>query len=92
MAETGSRQQFQLDVTMPRDVRYVGAVRDLAVHAARFAGCSAPAAAAFGASVEDVFGNSLRNGASDAPVAIVVRRGEGPLEVLVDEQMITLDA
>jgi hypothetical protein len=86
-----SRPHFQLDVTIPRDVRYVATVRDLAVQAARFAGCSPPDAATFGRSVEAVFDESLRQATSDAPIAIVVRRGEGPLEVLVDEQMITLD-
>jgi hypothetical protein len=89
--QMAQRPHFQLDVTIPRDARYVATVRDLAVHAARFAGCSPPDAAAFGQSVESVFDRSLRSGSGDAPIAITVRRGEGPLEVLVDEQMITLD-
>ena len=89
--ETASRPHFQLDVTIPRDVRYSDTVRDLAVQAARFAGCSPPDAATFGRSVATVFDESLRHGSGDAPIAIVVRRAEGPLEVLVDEQMITLD-
>ena len=91
LEETQPRPHFRLDCSIPRDARYVAAVRDLAVHAARFAGCSPPDAASFGQSVETVFGESLRQSTTDAPIAIVVRCGEGPLEVLVDEQTISLD-
>jgi hypothetical protein len=91
MTETDSRPNFQLDVTMPRESRFVPTVRDLAVQAARLAGCSGPDADAFGDSVEVALDHHLRHHASDAPIAIVVRRDGGPLQVLVDEQTISLD-
>jgi hypothetical protein len=91
MEEPDSPQHFQLDVSVPRDERFVATVRDLAVQGARFAGCTPAAADAFGKTVEAALGTCLRTGAPDTPIAVVVRRNQGPLEVLVDEQTITLD-
>jgi hypothetical protein len=91
MAGTDSRPQFQVDVTVPGEARFVPTVRDLAIQAARFAGCSPPDADAFGHSVQQVFEQYLRNRNSDAPIAIVLRRDHGQLEVLVDERTISLD-
>lgn len=91
MDEPDSPQHFQLDVSVPRDERFVPTVRDLAVQGARFAGCSAEVADAFGRTVEAALGTCLRNSTADTPIAVVVRRNQGPLEVLVDEQTITLD-
>jgi hypothetical protein len=91
MAEPDSPQHFQLDVSVPRDERFVPTVRDLAVQGARFAGCTAEAADAFGKSVEVALGSCLRTSAVETPIAVVVRRNHGPLEVVVDEQTLTLD-
>jgi hypothetical protein len=91
MAGTETLTRFQIDVTVPRQARFVPTVRDLAVQAARFAGCSPPDADAFGHSVAAVVGDQLQRGTPDTPMAIVVRRDDGPLEVLVDEQTISLD-
>jgi hypothetical protein len=91
MAEPDSPQQFQLDVSVPRDERFVPTVRDLAVQGARFAGCTPEAADAFGKSVEAALGTCLHTSTSEIPIAVVVRRNHGPLEVLVDEHTLTLD-
>jgi hypothetical protein len=91
MPETDPRPNFQLDVTVPCESRFVPTIRDLAVQAARLAGCSGPDADAFGDSVQAALDNHMRHHTSDAPIAIVVRRDGGPLQVLVDEQTISLD-
>ena len=75
---------FELNVSMPTDTRYVATLRDLAVHAARYAGCRGADADRFGAAVEAIVLGCLAHAAADAiPVPIVVRRGDGPVEVLI---------
>ena len=86
-----SPPQFELTVSIPAEPRFVATVRDLAIHAAQYAGCLEAEATEFGAAVEQAVRQHLTHTPSDAPVAVVVRRNTGPLEVLVDEQTITLD-
>ena len=91
MPETDSRPNFHLDVTVPCQPRFVPTVRDLAVQAARLAGCSGSDADAFGDSVQAALDDYVRHHTSAVSIAIVVRRDGGPLQVLVDEQTISLD-
>ena len=80
--ESDPRIHFDLRVTVPADPRFVEMVRDLVVHGARCAGCAAEAAWAFGRTVEDAERDMLAAG-SGPSLSIVVRRAEGPMEVVL---------
>ncbi len=67
---------------IPDDARYAAAMRDLAVHAARYAGCAESDADRYGALVESVVRACLSQGGATM-VPVVVRRGDGPLEFLI---------
>ena len=73
---------FELNVSLPCDRRYVATMRELAIHAARYAGCRGPDADRFGAAVEAVVGACLGEGGC-ATVPVIVRRGVGPVEFLI---------
>jgi len=81
---------FEFAVSMPRDARFADAVRRLAVQAAQYAGCAAGDADPFGRVVEDAFQGCLA-GASTAAVPLMFRRAAGPLEVVVEGRLLTLD-
>jgi hypothetical protein len=74
---------FQLNVSVPADARYAKTVGELAVHAARYAGCRGADAEAYGAVVEGVVRGCVERARREGAVSAVVRRGDGPLEVLV---------
>ncbi len=80
---------FELNVSLPHDTRLVELVRQLAVHAAQQAGYSEAAARAFGSAVEPIVRGYLETADPNAMLPVVVRRHAGPLEVLVDTQIIT---
>ena len=80
---------FELAVSMPRDARYVQAVRLLAVHAAEYAGSAAEDAGQFGQAVEDAFQGCLQQ-TSTADVPLMFRRASGPLEAIVEGRVLTL--
>lgn len=80
---------FELAVLMPRDARFVPAVRLLAVHAAEYAGSPADDAGQFGQAVEDAFQGCLQQ-ISAADVPLMFRRKSGPLEVTVEGRLLTL--
>ena len=82
---------FELKMSLPHDVRFIATIRDIAVHAAQYAGCAEVAAVAFGRRVEEVFRLELERDNSDRAVPIVVRRQAGPVEVLVDQRRIAQD-
>jgi hypothetical protein len=73
---------FELNVSLPPDGRFVLTLRELAVHAARYAGCRGHDANAFGAVVERVARECVAF--QSASIEVVVRRGDGPVEVLID--------
>jgi hypothetical protein len=73
---------FELNVVVPSDPRYTGTMRELAVHAARYAGCRGSDADRYGAAVEHVVRACLADG-SRASVPVIVRRGAGSLEFLI---------
>ena len=74
---------FELNVQVPADARFTETIRDLAVHAARYAGCHERDADAYGAAVEAAVRGCLTHTAAGSPVPVVVRRGAGPLECLI---------
>jgi hypothetical protein len=73
---------FELNVWLPCDDRYVETMRELAVHAARYAGCRGLDADRYGAAVEAVVRACLGEGGRVA-VPVIVRRGVGPVEFLI---------
>jgi len=73
---------FELNVSVPRDSRYLGTLRDLAVHAARYAGCRGADADRFGEAVAAI-AQALLSGGPDESLPVIVRRADGPLEVLM---------
>ena len=74
---------FELNVLLPADSRFAATVRDLAVHAARYAGCRGSDAEAFGNTVEAVMMGCVNGSFRGAAVPVVVRRTDGPVEVLI---------
>ena len=82
---------FELNVSLPTDARFAGTARELAVHAARHAGCSEARAHAFGDTVEQTVRGELETGATGGTVPVVVRRATGPVEVLVNGHRLVLD-
>jgi hypothetical protein len=85
------RPQFELQISLPHDVRLAETVRSLAVYAAHVTGCADAQAEAFGRSVEEVVRAYLEDATSGHDVPVVLRRGEGPLEVRIDTRTLTLD-
>ncbi len=81
---------FELAVSMPREARFAEAVRRLAVQAAQYAGCAAGDADPFASSVEDAFQACL-GAVPTTAVSLMFRRSAGPLEVVVDGRILTLD-
>ena len=73
---------FELHVSVPRDRRYAEAMRELAVHAARYAGCRGHDADVYGTAVESVVRACLARAGADE-IAVIVRRGDGPVEFLI---------
>ncbi len=80
---------FELNVTVPADERFAAPMGDLAVHAARYAGCRGPDADAYGEAVRAVVLACLARPGRAALVEVIIRRGNGPVEFLVacDERL-----
>jgi hypothetical protein len=74
---------FELNVSVPADARYAGAMCDLAVHAARYAGCRGADADAYGEAVRAVVLACVASAGRAALMDVIVRRGNGPVEFLV---------
>jgi len=73
---------FELNVSVPRDRRYAKTMRELAIHAARYAGCRGRDADVYGNAVESVASACLVPGGADE-IAAIVRRGDGAVEFLI---------
>lgn len=82
---------FELNVSIPCDPRYAETVRELAVHAARQAGCSDARARAFGVEVEEATRGYIASSGGDTGLPLVVRRRTGPVEVLVNGRTFSAD-
>jgi predicted NUDIX family NTP pyrophosphohydrolase len=74
---------FELNLSLPADPRFADAMRDLAAHAAHYAGSRGAEAKAFATAVETAARGCLAQAASEAAVPVVVRRGGGPVEILM---------
>jgi hypothetical protein len=68
-------------------------VRALIDTAAQSAGCPSASAAQFASRVEAAIEASLRDGGAGAAglLPVIVRRGDGPVEVLVNGHIFSLD-
>lgn len=77
---------FELHLSLPADARLAGMMRDLAAHAARYAGGRDRAADEFGSAVEALIARFVASGAAATPISVVLRRARGPLEVSVTDQ------
>jgi hypothetical protein len=84
MSEPGRQSDFELNVSIPPDPRFAEAIRELAVHAAKYAGCSEARAHAFGREVEEATRGHIENVGGDTGVPLVFRRTTGPVEVVVN--------
>ena len=74
---------FELHVSLPPDARFGGTMRDLAAHAARYAGCAEKDAERYGAAVETIVVACLERATPGAEVPVILRRGAGPVECLI---------
>jgi hypothetical protein len=81
---------FEVTVSL-QDMRFVGAVRALVDTAAKYAGCPAEEAARFAGDVENALCACLGDRPPDGLLPVTVRRAAGPIEVLVDGQVLSLD-
>ena len=81
--------RFEFNVSVPSDVSGAVIIRKLAEQAARYVG-RADGAERFGAAVEEAVRAQI-NGAASVAIPIVVRRSDGPVEVVVGSRTITLD-
>lgn len=83
---------FEMSVSL-EDARFVSAVRALIDSCAQYAGCPPAAAAQFANNVEHAITASFLDGraAADGPLPVTVRRADGPIEVLVNGHIFTLD-
>lgn len=82
---------FELTISLPHDLRFASTIRDLAVHAAQHVGCAQREAEAFGRAAEDLLRACLADSAAGSDVPVIVRRLAGPLELLIDQRVITLE-
>lgn len=87
-----ARPEFELNVSLPYDARFAETARELAIHAARHAGCGDDEARAFGAEVERVVRGRIAAGGPGTHIPLIVRRASGPVEVLVNGRALTLHA
>lgn len=74
---------FELNLSLPAEVRFASTMRDLAAHAARYAGCTEKDADRYGATVESVVRSCLDRAVTGAAVPAILRRGAGPVEFLI---------
>ncbi len=81
---------FELNVSIPRDARFAETMRELAVHAAKHAGCSDARAHAFGREVEEATRGYIEHGNDDG-LPLVFRRTTGPVEVLVNGRTLSAE-
>jgi hypothetical protein len=74
---------FELNLSLPAEERFAPAMRELAAHAARYAGCTEADADRYGAAVELVVRRCIDGAAAGAELSAALRRGAGPLEFLI---------
>jgi hypothetical protein len=74
---------FELNVSLPADARFAETMRDLAAHAARYAGCANEEADRYGDAVMAIVLGCLDQTPSDDSIPVILRRGNGPVEFLI---------
>jgi hypothetical protein len=74
---------FELNLLLPAEARFAMTMRDLAAHAARYAGCTESDVERYAAAVESVARSCLDRAAAGAEVRAILRRGAGPVEFLI---------
>jgi hypothetical protein len=82
---------FEIKISVPHDARFAATMRGLAVHAAQTAGSAQAVAEAFGRKVEQAIHAWFERTADDGVLPIVLRRTDGPVEIVIDSRTITLD-
>jgi hypothetical protein len=81
--------RFEFNVMVPRDESGALVLRKLAEQAARYVGAEANADG-FGAAVEEAARAQVNGSAGAGAIPCVVRRSDGPVEVLVGSRTIAL--
>jgi hypothetical protein len=81
--------RFEFSVMVPRDETGAIVLRKLAEQAARYVGAEANAVG-FGAAVEEAARAQVNGSAGAGGIPCVVRRADGPVEVLVGSRTIAL--
>jgi hypothetical protein len=74
---------FELKVSVPAEARFAETIRDLAAHAARYAGCGENDADRYGRAVRTVLLECLARPAARQDMPVIFRRGGGPVECLI---------
>jgi hypothetical protein len=77
------KDHFEVNVWLHAEPRYAGTMRDLAAHAARYAGGEPRQADDYAAAVERAVLACIARLRSGTVVPVVFRRGGGPLECLI---------
>ena len=83
--------RLELNVSLPSDVRFLSTVREIVVHAAKHAGCSDAQAQALGKDVESRVNRDLAAGEVGGSIPVMVRWGDGPVEVVVNGRPVSID-
>jgi hypothetical protein len=81
---------FEMTVSI-EDERFVGAVGAIVLQAAAYAGCPSDEAARFAQTVQDAITESLDQPREQSLIPVVVRRRSGPVEVLMNGRILSLD-
>ena len=81
---------FEMTVSI-EDQRFAGAVGAIVLQAAAYAGCSTDDAARFARAVQDALAESLDEPREQSLMPIVVRRRSGPVEVVMNGRVLSLD-
>jgi hypothetical protein len=74
---------FELNVWLAAEPKYAETLRELAAHAAHYAGCEPQQAEQFASAVERVMLACIEHGRGGGGLPVVFRRGGGPLECLL---------
>ena len=81
--------RFEFNVSVPRNAGGAVIMRKLAEQAARYVGAEANAEG-FGAAVEEAVRAQMNGAGTGGALPIVVRRSDGPVEVVVGSRTIAL--
>jgi len=83
------QRSFEFTASFPVNPQFAGTVAALAEHAATYAGCSAAAAREFAEIVEQAVRQCVLRQSAAHSLPVVLKREDGPLEVVVGTHRIT---